>query len=305
MELYGSDKPDLRFGMEIHDVTNECQGNGFKVFDDAEYIGGVCANGVADKFSRKQIDKLTDFVKKPQIGGKGLVWIKYNADGSFKSSIDKFFGQEKLAEIAQKFDAKPNDIIFLVSDQKDKALNVLGQLRLQLGDILEIRNTGEFVPLWIIDFPLLEWDEENKRFKAMHHPFTAPKPEDIHLLDTDPAKVRANAYDFVINGVEIGGGSIRIHDSELQSKMFEVLGFTKEQAEAQFGFLINAFKYGAPPHGGIAYGLDRWVAMFSGSDSIKDVIAFPKNSAGKDLMIDSPSPVSEEQLQELKLKVVQ
>ncbi len=304
MERYGSDKPDLRFGMEIHDVTADSQGNNFKVFDDAEYIGGVCANGVADKFSRKQIDKLTDFVKKPQIGGKGLVWIKYNADGSFKSSIDKFFGQEKLAEIAQKFDAKPNDIIFLVSDKKEKALNILGQLRLHLGDILEIRNTGEFVPLWVIDFPLLEWDEENNRFKAMHHPFTAPKPEDINLLDTDPAKVRANAYDFVINGVEIGGGSIRIHDSQLQSKMFEVLGFTKEQAESQFGFLINAFKYGAPPHGGIAYGLDRWVAMFSGFDSIKDVIAFPKNSAGKDLMIDSPSPVSNEQLQELKLKVV-
>jgi aspartyl-tRNA synthetase len=301
MEKYGSDKPDLRFDMSIHEITNEVKNTDFKLFNQAEYIGGICAKNCADKFSRKTIDKLTDFVKKPQIGAKGLIWIKYNTDGTFKSSIDKFFDTEKLQKIAEKFQAKTNDTIFLIADKKQNALNILGQLRLELADKLNLKKENLFVPLWVVDFPLLEWDEETNRYKAMHHPFTAPKPEDEEFLETDPGKVRANAYDFVINGVEIGGGSIRIHNSELQNKMFKALGFSKEQADAQFGFLINAFKYGAPPHGGIAYGLDRWVSIFNNSDSIKDVIAFPKNSSGKDLMIDSPSPVSKEQLDELKL----
>lgn len=305
MEKYGSDKPDIRFGMQIHNVSDLAKGKGFKVFDNAEYVGGLCVTNAAKKFSRKLIDSLTNFVKKPQIGAKGLVWIKYNADGTFKSSIDKFFKPEELQQIAHHFDAKPDDIIFLISDDKNKALNILGELRLELGNIQGLRKKEEFTPLWVVDFPLLEWDEELQRFKAMHHPFTAPKPEDIELLDTDPAKVRANAYDFIINGVEIGGGSIRIHDSQLQNKLFKVLGFTEQQAQEQFGFLTNAFKYGAPPHGGIAYGLDRWVATFLGTESIKDVIAFPKNSAGKDLMMDSPSTVAKEQLDELNLKLKQ
>ncbi len=301
MEKYGSDKPDLRFAMEINELTTLAQGKGFNVFDNAEYIGGICASDAADKFSRKAIDKLTDFVKKPQVGAKGLIWIKINKDGSFKSSIDKFFSTEELKIIAQKFNAHENDIIFIIPDKRTKALQILGNLRLELANILDLKKKNLFVPLWVVDFPLLEWDEETNRFHAMHHPFTSPKPEDIPLLDTAPGKVRANAYDFVINGVEIGGGSIRIHDSELQAKMFSALGFTPEQAKEQFGFLMNAFKYGAPPHGGIAYGLDRWVAMFNDSESIKDVIAFPKNSSGKDIMIDSPSSVSTAQLDELKL----
>ena len=301
MAKYGSDKPDLRFGMEINNLTEISKGKNFKIFDDAEYIGGICVTNAVDKFSRKAIDKLTDFVKKPQIGAQGLVWIKYNADGTFKSSIDKFFAPEDLQQVAQKFQAKPNDIIFLISGNYDKSLKILGELRLKLAKDLSLIKNDKFAPLWVVDFPLLEWDEETGRFHAMHHPFTAPKPEDVPLLDSEPAKVRANAYDFVVNGVELGGGSIRIHDSELQRKMFNTLGFTPEEAQNQFGFLINAFKYGAPPHGGIAYGLDRWVAMFNNSESIKDVIAFPKNNSGKDVMIDSPSPVSKEQLDELKL----
>ena len=301
IEKYGSDKPDLRFDMQIHELTETAQGKGFKVFDDAQYIGGVCAKNAADKFSRKAIDKLTEFVKKPQIGAKGLIWVKFNTDGTFKSSVDKFFGQDDLKKWAAIFDAQPNDIIFVISGEKQQSLKILGELRLELGNSLDLRKENVFVPLWVVDFPLLEWDEETQRYHAMHHPFTAPKNDDIPLLDTDPAKVRANAYDFVINGVEIGGGSIRIHDSELQKKMFKALGFTDEQARQQFGFLMNAFKYGAPPHGGIAFGFDRWVAMFNNSDSIKDVIAFPKNSSGRDVTIDSPSPVSKEQLDELSL----
>jgi len=303
MERYGTDKPDLRFGMEIHELTDLLKGKGFKVFDSAEYIGGICATGVADQYSRKKIDKLTDFVKRPQIGAKGLVWIKYNPDGTVKSSIDKFYSQEDLKKVLQRFDAKPNDIVFIISGDRQQSLTALGQLRLELGDQLGLRNGSKFTPLWVVDFPLLEWDEEEQRYKAMHHPFTSPKPEDIPLLDTDPGKVRANAYDFVINGVEIGGGSIRIHRRDLQEKVFEVLGLTKEEAQEKFGFLLEAFKYGAPPHGGIAFGFDRWVALFNGSQSIRDVIAFPKNSAGRDLMLDAPAPVSPEQLEELGIQI--
>jgi len=298
---YGSDKPDLRFEMEIHELTKITQQQDFKIFNEAQYIGGICATNVADKHSRKALDKLTNFVKKPQIGAKGLVWIKYNADGTFKSTIDKFFDSKALKQIADDFQAKPNDIIFLISGDKNKSQKILGELRLELGRNLGLMDNNKFAPLWVVDFPLVEWDEDSKRFHAMHHPFTSPKPEDIPLLEKEPGKVRANAYDFVVNGVELGGGSIRIHESEIQSKMFEILGFTPQEAQNQFGFLMNAFKYGAPPHGGIAYGLDRWVAMFNNSDSIKDVIAFPKNNSGKDVMIDSPSPVSNTQLDELKL----
>jgi len=303
MERYGSDKPDLRFGMEIHELTDLLKGKGFKVFDNAQYIGGLCATGVADQYSRKKIDKLTDFVKRPQIGAKGLVWIKYNPDGTVKSSIDKFYSQDDLIKVLQRFDAKPNDIVFIISGDRQQSLTALGQLRLELGDQLGLRDNNKFAPLWVVDFPLLEWDEEEGRYKAMHHPFTSPKPEDIPLLDTDPGKVRANAYDFVINGVEIGGGSIRIHRRDLQEKVFEVLGLTKDEAQEKFGFLLEAFKYGAPPHGGIAFGFDRWVALFNGSQSIRDVIAFPKNSAGRDLMLDAPAPVSAEQLEELGIQI--
>jgi len=303
MAKYGSDKPDLRFGMEISEISELVKGKNFKVFDDAEYIGGICTENTAETFSRKKIDKLTKFAKKPQIGAKGLIWIKYNNDGTFKSSIDKFFSADDLKIIAEKFKAKANDTIFIIPDNKDKGQKILGELRLELANILELKKKNDFVPLWVVDFPLLEWDEETGHYHAMHHPFTSPKKEDLKLLDTEPGKVRANAYDFVINGVEIGGGSIRIHDSELQAKMFKALGFTPEEAKEQFGFLMNAFKYGAPPHGGIAYGLDRWVAMFNDSESIKDVIAFPKNSSGKDIMIDSPSEISKNQLDELNLSL--
>ncbi len=303
MEKYGTDKPDIRFGMTIHDLTDVVKGKGFKVFDDAQYIGGICAKNIAEDYSRKKLDQLTNFVKQPQIGAKGLVWIKYNKDGSFKSSIDKFYTQDDLKKIASIFKAEPNDLILIISGEKTHSLSVLGSLRLEMANRLNLRKPNEFAPLWIIDFPLLEWDEEEQRYVAMHHPFTSPKEEDLHLLDTDPAKVRANAYDFVINGVEIGGGSIRIHDSELQKKMFKVLGLSDEEAEEKFGFLMNAFKYGAPPHGGIAFGFDRWVALFNNSQSIRDVIAFPKNSSGRDVMLDSPAPVSEKQLKELHIKI--
>ena len=304
IEKYGSDKPDLRFDMQINEITKITQGKNFKIFDEAEYVGGICAKNISDTFSRKSIDNLTKYVKRPQIGAQGMIWVRYNADGTFKSSVDKFFNQDDLKKWAEQFDAQPNDVIFVVSGAKEKSLKVLGELRLELGRKLELYDENKFTPLWVVDFPLLEWNEETERFHAMHHPFTAPKTEDIQLLETDPGKVRANAYDFVVNGVELGGGSIRIHDSNLQKKMFDALGFTDEEAQNQFGFLMNAFKFGAPPHGGIAYGLDRWVAMFNNSNSIKDVIAFPKNNAGKDMMIDSPSNVSEEQLQELGLQLV-
>ena len=302
MNTYGSDKPDLRFGMKIHQLNSVTQNKGFKVFNDAEYVGGICVENAAN-YSRKQLDKLIDFVKKPQIGAKGLVYAKYNEDGTFKSSVDKFYSQEDLKAWAQVFNAKPGDLILVISGKKSTSLNALNELRLEMGNRLELRKKDEFVPLWVVDFPLLEWDEDSKRFHAMHHPFTSPKKEDLALMETDPGKVRANAYDFVINGVEIGGGSIRIYDNKLQHKMFDLLGFTPEEAEAQFGFLMEAFKYGAPPHGGAAFGLDRWVALLNGSESIRDVIAFPKNNAGRDIMIDAPATIDNTQLNDLNLKI--
>ena len=302
MEKYGSDKPDIRFEMLINNLTGLVKGKGFSIFDSAEYIGAICAKGCAG-YSRKQLDQLTNWVKRPQIGAKGLVYVKCNEDGSFKSSVDKFYSQEDLQQWAGKTGAKAGDLILVLSGDKSHMLGALGELRLEMGKQLELRDKNVFKPLWVVDFPLLEWDEETQRFYAMHHPFTSPKPEDISLLDTEPGKVRANAYDLVINGVEIGGGSVRIFNSELQSKMFDLLGFTKDQAEAQFGFLMNAFKYGAPPHAGIAFGFDRLVSLFAGLDSIRDVIAFPKNNAGRDVMNDSPAMISPAQLEELNLKL--
>ena len=302
MEKYGSDKPDIRFEMQINDISDETKGKGFGVFDSAEFIGAICTKGCAG-YTRKQLDGLTNWVKRPQIGAKGLVYVKCNEDGSYKSSVDKFYTQDNLKEWADKVGAEAGDLILVLSGDKDHTLNAIGELRLEMGSQLGLRNKGTYKPLWVVDFPLLEWDEDSKRFHAMHHPFTAPKPEDISLLETDPGKVRANAYDLVINGVEIGGGSVRIHDSALQAKMFGKLGFTPEEAQAQFGFLMNAFKYGAPPHAGIAFGFDRLVSMFAGLDSIRDVIAFPKNNSGRDVMIDSPSPVATAQLDELSLKL--
>ena len=302
MEKYGIDKPDIRFEMLISNITELAQGKGFSVIDGAEYIGAICAAGCSE-YTRKQIDDLTNWVKRPQIGAKGLVYVKCNEDGSFKSSVDKFYSQEDLKLWSSTIGAKPGDLIFVMSGDKEQTLKALGELRLEMGNQLGLRTKGIFKPLWVVDFPLLEWNEESQRFHAMHHPFTSPKPEDIPMLDTDPGRVRANAYDLVINGVEIGGGSVRIFNSELQAKMFGILGFTPEQAQSQFGFLMNAFKYGAPPHAGIAFGFDRLVSMFAGLDSIRDVIAFPKNNSGRDVMIDSPSPISLEQLDELQLKL--
>jgi aspartyl-tRNA synthetase len=278
------------------------KGNNFPVFDSAGYIGAICAEGCSE-FSRKQLDELTEFVKRPQIGAKGLVYVKYSSDGSLKSSADKFYSQENLAVWAKTVNAKPGDLILVLAGDKKRTLSALSELRLDMGKRLGLTKPGKFAPLWVVDFPLLEWDEDSKRFYAMHHPFTSPKPEDLHLMDTDPGKVRANAYDLVINGIEIGGGSIRIHDSSVQRLMFKVLGFTPEEAELQFGFLINAFKYGAPPHGGIAFGFDRWVALFGEQDSIRDFIAFPKNNSGRDVMIDTPAPISNQQLDELMISI--
>ena len=303
MKFYGSDKPDIRFGMRFVDITTETKGHDFVVFDSAEYVGGIVAQGAAE-YTRKQLDELTKFVQKPQVGAKGLVYIRYNADGSIKSSIDKFFGEQDLKTLAQKMGAKEGDLILILAGDQKKTLSALNDLRLEMGNQLGLRNNHTFAPLWVVDFPLLEWDDDTQRFYAMHHPFTSPKLEDLELFNTDPGKVRANAYDFVVNGVEIGGGSIRIHDSKVQEKMFDILGFTKEEAEKQFGFLTNAFKFGAPPHGGIAFGFDRWCAIFGGSDSIRDYIAFPKNNSGRDMMIDSPSTISKDQLTELSLNVV-
>jgi aspartyl-tRNA synthetase len=304
MEKYGNDKPDIRFGMRIRDLTALVQGKDFKVFDSAEYIGGINANGCAE-YSRKQLDALTAFVTKPQIGAKGLVWVKYNEDGTFKSTVDKFFNEQDLKQWAEKFNAKPGDLLLILAGDKRNTLNALSELRLEMGERLGLKDKNIFAPLWVVDFPLLEWDEESKRFHAMHHPFTSPKAEDLEKLESNPADVRANAYDMVINGVEVGGGSIRIHDQKLQQTMFRHLGFTEEEAEAQFGFLMNAFKYGAPPHGGIAFGFDRLVSLFAGHDTIRDVIAFPKNNSGRDVMIDSPSPVNQDALDELALKLVE
>jgi aspartyl-tRNA synthetase len=302
MERYGSDKPDIRFGMEFVDLTTLAQQNDFVVFNSAEAVLAINAEGCSE-YTRKQLDELTEWVKRPQIGSKGLVYIKYNTDGTFKSSVDKFYTEEDLKSMAVQAQAKPGDLILLLSGELAKTRKQLNELRLYLGTTLGLRDPNVFKPLWVLDFPLLEWDEESGRYHAMHHPFTSPKPEDLHLIDTEPGKVRANAYDLAMNGVELGGGSIRIHDRGLQSRMFDLLGFSKEEAQAQFGFLMAAFEYGAPPHGGLAFGLDRLVATMGGSESIRDYIAFPKNNSGRDTMIDAPSPLNEAQLKELGLKL--
>ncbi|MGB1647213.1 MAG: aspartate--tRNA ligase, partial [Crocinitomicaceae bacterium] len=301
MERYGSDKPDIRFGMELNELTEKAQGKGFVVFDSVESVIAINAEGCAN-YSRKQLDALTNWVKRPQIGAKGLVYVKYNEDGSTKSSVDKFYSEEDKKAWLDQCGAKPGDLLLILCGDLDTTRKQLNELRLHLGNELGLRDPNIFKPLWVVDFPLLEWDEETKRYHAMHHPFTSPKPEDINLIDTEPEKVRANAYDLAMNGVELGGGSIRIHDKALQSRMFDLLGFTKEEAEAQFGFLMNAFEYGAPPHGGLAFGLDRLVATMGGSESIRDYIAFPKNNSGRDTMIDAPSPVDNWQLKELGIK---
>ena len=303
MKYYGSDKPDLRFGMKFVELMDILKGHGFSVFDNANYIGGICAEGAAH-YTRKQIDGLTDFVKKPQIGAKGLVYARIEADGHVKSSVDKFYTQEVLQQVKAAFGAKPGDLILILSgDDTMKTRKQLCELRLEMGNQLGLRDKNKFALLWVVDFPMFEWSEEEGRLMAMHHPFTHPKDEDIPLLDTNPEAVRADAYDMVRNGIEVGGGSIRIHDAKLQEKMFEILGFTPERAQEQFGFLMNAFKYGAPPHGGLAYGLDRWVSIFAGLDSIRDCIAFPKNNSGRDVMLDAPSFLEPKQLEELKLTV--
>ena len=303
MKYYGSDKPDLRFGMKFVELMDIMKGHGFPVFDNAAYIGGICAEGAAH-YTRKQLDVLTEFVKRPQIGAKGMVYARVEADGNVKSSVDKFYAQEVLQEMKAAFNAKPGDLILILSgDDAMKTRKQLNELRLEMGNQLGLRDKNKFVCLWVVDFPMFEWSDEEGRLMAMHHPFTHPKDEDIPLLDTDPAAVRADAYDMVCNGIEVGGGSIRIHDAQLQAKMFEILGFTPEKAQEQFGFLMNAFKYGAPPHGGLAYGLDRWVSIFAGLDSIRDCIAFPKNNSGRDVMLDAPSAIDQKQLDELNLIV--
>lgn len=300
MRRYGSDKPDVRFGMEFVDMAPVGQNQGFGVFDSAEAVLGIVAPGCAN-YTRKQLDALTEWVKRPQIGAQGLVYCKVNEDGTFKSSVDKFFNAEAQAAWAAHAGAKPGDLILMLSGGLDKTRKQLNELRLHMGSALGLRDPKVFRPLWVIDFPLLEWDEDSERYHAMHHPFTSPKPDHMAIIDTDPAAVRANAYDMVINGVEIGGGSIRIHDKAIQSRMFDLLGFSPEEAEAQFGFLMNAFQYGAPPHGGLALGFDRLCSLFGGSDSIRDFIAFPKNNAGRDVMIDAPSPIDAAQYEELHL----
>ena len=303
MKYYGSDKPDTRFEMRFVELMDVLKGHGFSVFDAAEYIGGICAKGAAT-YTRKQLDALTDFVKRPQIGAKGMVYARVEADGTVKSSVDKFYTQEVLQQLRAAMNAEPGDLILILSgDNANKTRKQLCELRLEMGSQLGLRDKNNYSCLWVVDFPLFEWSEEDQRFYAMHHPFTSPKPEDIPFLDSNPGAVRANAYDMVINGVEVGGGSIRIYDSELQHKMFELLGFTPEKAEEQFGFLMNAFKFGAPPHGGLAYGLDRFVSLFAGLDSIRDCIAFPKNNAGRDVMIDAPSAIDDAQLKELCLNI--
>ncbi len=305
MKFYGSDKPDTRFDMRFVELMDVLQGHGFGVFDSAAYIGGICAKGAA-AYTRKQIDQLTDYVRRPQIGAKGLVYARIEADGTVKSSVDKFYTQEVLQQLKAAMNAEAGDLILILSgDDAMKTRKQLCELRLEMGRQLGLRDPNKYSCLWVVDFPMYEWSDEENRLMAMHHPFTAPKPEDIPLLDTDPASVRANAYDMVINGVEVGGGSIRIHDAKLQEKVFEILGFTPEQAQTKFGFLMNAFKFGAPPHGGLAYGLDRFVSLFAGLDSIRDCIAFPKNNQGRDVMLGAPSLIDQIQLDELKLKVAE
>ncbi len=302
MKTYGNDKPDIRFGMKFVELNELVKGKDFKIFDDSELVVGINVEGCAD-YTRKQIDALIDWVKRPQIGASGMVWIKYQKDGVLTSSVNKFYSEEDLKNIAEKFNAQLGDLILVMSGESTKVRTQLSALRMELGNQLGLRKGNEFAPLWVIDFPLLEWDEETGRYHAMHHPFTSPKPEDIPLLQTDPGKARANAYDLVLNGNEIGGGSVRIYNKELQSTMFDLLGFTKEEAEAQFGFLMNAFKYGAPPHAGLAFGFDRLVAILDGNEVIRDYIAFPKNNSGRDVMIDAPSPIHQDQLNELELKL--
>jgi aspartyl-tRNA synthetase len=301
MKRYGNDKPDIRFGMEFGELNEVAQHKDFKVFNAAELVVGIAIPG-GNSYSRKEIDKLIDWVKRPQIGALGMVYVRCNEDGTYKSSVDKFYDQNDLANWAEKTEAKSGDLICVLSGQTSKVRAQLSALRMELAERLGLRNAKEFAPLWVTDFPLLEWDEDTQRYHAMHHPFTAPKPEDIKLLDTDPGAVKANAYDLVLNGNEIGGGSIRIHDKETQALMFNHLGFTEEEAKAQFGFLMNAFEYGAPPHGGIAFGLDRLVAILGGQETIRDFIAFPKNNSGRDVMIDAPAPIANDQLDELGLK---
>ncbi len=303
MKYYGSDKPDIRFDMKFVELMDVLKGHGFGVFDAAEYIGGICAKGAAG-YTRKQLDALTDFVRRPQIGAKGMVYARIEADGNVKSSVDKFYDQATLQQLKEAMGAEPGDLILILSgDDAMKTRKQLCELRLEMGNQLGLRDKNNFACLWVVDFPMFEWSEEEQRLMAMHHPFTHPKDEDIPLLDTDPASVRADAYDMVVNGVEVGGGSIRIHDSALQQKMFEILGFTPEKAQEQFGFLMNAFKYGAPPHGGLAYGLDRWVSLFAGLDSIRDCIAFPKNNSGRDVMLNAPAALDQKQLDELQIEL--
>ena len=303
MKYYGSDKPDTRFDMKFVELMDVMKGHGFGVFDNAAYIGGINAKGAAG-YTRKQLDALTEFVKRPQIGAKGLVYARVEADGNVKSSVDKFYDQAALQKLKEAMNAEPGDLILIMSgDDVMKTRKQLCELRLEMGRQLGLRDKNKFSCLWVVDFPMFEWSEEEGRLMAMHHPFTHPKDEDIPMLDTDPASVRADAYDMVINGVEVGGGSIRIHDADLQQKMFEILGFTPEKAKEQFGFLMNAFKYGAPPHGGLAYGLDRWVSLFAGLDSIRDCIAFPKNNSGRDVMLDAPAAIDDKQLDELQIKL--
>ncbi|EHQ28104.1 aspartate--tRNA ligase [Mucilaginibacter paludis] len=301
MRLYGSDKPDVRFGMQFVELNDIVKGKGFGVFDNAGLVVGINAKGAAD-YTRKQLDELTEWLKRPQIGATGLIYLRHNSDGSLKSSVDKFYNEDELKKWSAAFDTQPGDLVLILAGQTDKVRKQLNELRLEMGTRLGLRDKNTFAPLWVLDFPLLEWDEETSRYHAMHHPFTSPKPEDIALLETDPGAVRANAYDMVINGIEVGGGSIRIHDRELQALMFKHLGFSPEEAQKQFGFLMDAFEFGAPPHGGIAFGFDRLCSIFAGLDSIRDVIAFPKNNSGRDVMIDSPSTIADAQLNELKIK---
>jgi aspartyl-tRNA synthetase len=301
MRLYGSDKPDVRFGMEFVELNDVVKGKGFGVFDNAELVVGINAKGCAS-YTRKQLDEITEWLKRPQIGVTGMIYCRYNEDGTLKSSVDKFYSEDELTNWAAAFEAERGDLMLVLAGNADKVRKQLNELRLEMGSRLGLRDKNKFAPLWVLDFPLLEWDEESKRYHAMHHPFTSPKPEDIALLDTDPGAVRANAYDLVINGTEVGGGSIRIHDRAMQSLMFKHLGFSPEEAQKQFGFLMDAFEYGAPPHGGLALGFDRLVSIFAGLDSIRDVIAFPKNNSGRDVMIDSPSTIADTQLKELNIK---